>query len=410
MLGWWLHSLYEGLNVSMEIYNGRLLLEDGAISRQNLLVEGDRITQIGAEALMSRERFNAAGMLVLPGIVDIHGDGFERQLMPRPGVFFPHEMALHETDHQMVANGITTAYHGLTYSWEPGLRGADSARTFLRAWEAGKKRLVCDTRLHLRFETYNLRAADEVVEWIDTGKIDLLAFNDHTECFWNELGIPRHATVFEARTGLTSAEYRVLLEEVRSWEGMVPGVIDRLSARARELGIPMASHDDETPQMRRNYHSLGCTICEFPVTFDTAIAARELENLVVLGAPNALRGQSQSSCRISARDAIANKLCNVLTSDYYYPALLQSAFALTREGVLPFPEAWSLVSGNPARAVGLTDRGSIAPGNRADLVIVDDSILTLPRVCSVFVAGRQALACGNLLPGANGAQSCSSKA
>ncbi len=389
----------------MEIHNGRLLLEDGTICWENLLVEDGRITGLGADVSKTEESFNAEGMLVLPGIVDIHGDAFERQLMPRPEVFFPHEIALHETDRQMVANGITTAYHGLTYSWEPGLRGADAARAFLRAWEEEKSRLMCDTRIHLRFETYNLKAVDEVIEWIEAGKIDLLAFNDHTECFWNELNIPRYATVLEARTGLTGAEYRMLLEEVRSWKDMVPGAIDRLSAKARELGVPMASHDDETPQMRQDYHSLGCTICEFPVTFDTALAASALGDLVILGAPNALRGHSQSSRRVSAREAIVTNVCNVLTSDYYYPALLQSAFALAREGVLPFPQAWHLVSANPARAVGLNDRGSLASGKRADLIIVDDSKATMPRVCYVFVAGRLALACDNLLAGTDDGRS-----
>jgi alpha-D-ribose 1-methylphosphonate 5-triphosphate diphosphatase len=392
--------------MSIEIYNGRILLEDGTICRENLFLEDGMITRIGAEASMSGKHFNAEGLLVLPGIVDIHGDAFERQLMPRPEVYFSHEIAFHDTDSQMVANGITTAYHGLTYSWEPGLRGADGARAFLRALEVEKDRLVCDTRVHLRFETYNLKAVDEVVDWIETGGIALLGFNDHTECFWNELAIPRYATVLEARTGLTNAEYRALLEGVRSCADMVPSVIDRLSTKARERGIPMASHDDETPQMRRSYHSLGCTLCEFPVTFDTVLTARELEDLVILGAPNALRGKSQSSRRVSARDAIENNVCNVLTSDYYYPALLQSAFALARDGILSFPAAWSLVSANPARAVGLTDRGCVAPGKRADLIMVDDSILTRPRVCNVFAAGRLVLSCGNLLPGANGGQTC----
>jgi alpha-D-ribose 1-methylphosphonate 5-triphosphate diphosphatase len=393
-------------DMSIEIYNGRLLLENGTLCRENIFLEGDRITRIGAEASRSGGRFNAGGMLVLPGIVDIHGDAFERQLMPRPEVFFPYEIALHDTDIQMVANGITTGYHGLTYSWEPGLRGADAARAFLSALETEKKHLVCDTRVHLRFETYNLKAVGEAVEWIEKDKIGLLGFNDHTECFWNEIAIPRYATVLEARTGLTNGEYRALLERVRSWADMVPAAIDRLSTEARERGIPMASHDDETPQMRRSYHSLGCTLCEFPVTFDTVMTARELEDLVILGAPNAFRGQSQSSRRVSARDAIENNACNVLTSDYYYPALLQSAFALARDGVLSFPKAWSLVSANPARAVGLTDRGCVAPGKRADLVLVDDSIPTRPRVCNVFAAGRLVLSCGNLLPGANGTQTC----
>ncbi len=78
-------------------------------------------------------RFDATGLLVLPGIVDIHGDAFERQLQPRPGVDFPADIALADTESQLLANGITTAFHGVTLSWEPGLRS-------LTAWRETSRR------------------------------------------------------------------------------------------------------------------------------------------------------------------------------------------------------------------------------------------------------------------------------
>src|SRR3974390_955198 len=88
------------------------------------------ISAIGSDAA-ARRRVDAEGLLVLPGIVDIHGDAFERQMMPRPGVDFPFDVALFESDRQAVANGITTVYHGVTWSWEPGLRGRDNAHRML---------------------------------------------------------------------------------------------------------------------------------------------------------------------------------------------------------------------------------------------------------------------------------------
>jgi alpha-D-ribose 1-methylphosphonate 5-triphosphate diphosphatase PhnM len=123
---------------------------------------------------------DAGCFLVLPGIVDLHGDAFERQLMPRPGAHFAPVPALLETDRQLLANGITTAYHGVTLSWEPGLRGIEAAREFLAALSAARPRLGADTSLHLRFECLNLDAVEEVVSWIEAGRIDLLAFNDNT--------------------------------------------------------------------------------------------------------------------------------------------------------------------------------------------------------------------------------------
>ncbi|MGA9005500.1 MAG: alpha-D-ribose 1-methylphosphonate 5-triphosphate diphosphatase, partial [Xanthobacteraceae bacterium] len=64
-------------------------------------------------------------------------------------------MALADTDRQVIANGITTVFHGVTWSWEPCLRGPENARNLLTAIEALKPRLAADPRYHLRFETFN---------------------------------------------------------------------------------------------------------------------------------------------------------------------------------------------------------------------------------------------------------------
>src|SRR5438132_949590 len=103
--------------------NGRILTPEGMRAGASIALAGERIAAIGAGA-----GTDLGGLLVLPGMVDLHGDAFERQLMPRPGVHFPKPAALLDTDRQLLANGITTAYHGLTLSWEPGLRGIAAAR------------------------------------------------------------------------------------------------------------------------------------------------------------------------------------------------------------------------------------------------------------------------------------------
>src|ERR1700674_5160818 len=87
---------------------------------------------------------DASGLMVLPGIVDIHGDAFERQMMPRPGVGFPLDIAFLESDRQAIANGITTVFHGVTWSWEPGLRGPDNARAILQSLEDLRPHLAAD--------------------------------------------------------------------------------------------------------------------------------------------------------------------------------------------------------------------------------------------------------------------------
>ena len=330
---------------------------------------------------------DARGKLVLPGIVDLHGDGFERHIMPRPGVSFDRAVGLLDTDRTMTANGITTAFHGLTYSWEPGLRGRDAALAFLEVYARLKPSLGCDTRLHLRFETYNLPALDEVVSWLRQGIVDMLAFNDHIDHMFGHVDNYAKMSGYMHRTGLDQDEFLALLHQIHDRREQVPAGVEKLARTAREHGVPMASHDDPDPELRAWYNGLGCSLSEFPLDEITARAARSMGDSIILGAPNALRGKSHAS-RLMARDAIREGLCDALTSDYYYPAQLQAAFALAREKVCGFPEAWTLVSAGPAKAAHLSDRGVIAPGKRADLVIVDDSNPGLPMAIMTLSKGE----------------------
>jgi alpha-D-ribose 1-methylphosphonate 5-triphosphate diphosphatase len=85
---------------------------------------------------------------------------------------------------------------------------------------------------------------------------------------------------------------------------------------------------------------------------------------------------------------VARGLCSVLASDYYYPALLLAPFRLQAQGIATLEAAWPLVSANAARALGLTDRGSIGIGRRADVIAVDASDPALPVVVATFATGR----------------------
>lgn len=360
---------------------GRALLADGAIRPAEIAIEEGRIA-----AVIPSGKAADGSFLILPGIIDLHGDAFERQLMPRPGVHFPFLPALVETDRQLLANGITTAYHGLTLSWEPGLRGAETARDFLAALAAARPHLGCDTRLHLRFETFNLDMVDEVEAWLVEGRIDLLAFNDHTADVIREIDAGKIG-VYLGRTRLDEPSFRALVGRVRARSAEVPAAVERLAAAAVKAGIPIASHDDASPEMRARFRALGCRISEFPIDHATAADAIAAGDVTVLGAPNVMRGGSHVK-RLAAAEAAAAGLCSVLVSDYYYPAMLLAPFLLEERGALPFAKAWDLVSRNAAQAVGLTDRGAIAPGLQADLVLVDDSDRALPVVRASIVAGK----------------------
>jgi alpha-D-ribose 1-methylphosphonate 5-triphosphate diphosphatase len=374
--------------MDLRIEGGRALV-DGGLVETTLDVtsaDGGVITGVG-QVGGSPSRLNADDLLVLPGIVDIHGDAFERQMMPRPGVDFPVDIALLETDRQVVANGITTAFHGVTWSWEPGLRGPENARAILENLERLRPQLAADTRLHLRHETYNLDAEAEISDWLAGRHIDVLAFNDHMTMTVEALSRAGKKAEMVKRSGLDDDEFDRLVARVKRRGNEVPGSIARLAEIAVASGVPVLSHDDTDPEQRRWFRSLGCRVAEFPTTLETAQDAASAGDDIVFGAPNVVRGGSHTGW-VNAAEMVASGLCSVLASDYYYPAPLLAAFRLASDNVVPLEKAWTLVSEAPAAAVGLDDRGSIVPGQRADLILVDAQVPHRPQVIATIVAGR----------------------
>ncbi|MGJ4884806.1 alpha-D-ribose 1-methylphosphonate 5-triphosphate diphosphatase [Bradyrhizobium sp. HKCCYLRH3097] len=370
----------------ISISRGRGLVDTDFVDT-SLIISGGVIAGIGTPGRRSGLELDAEGLTVLPGIVDIHGDAFERQMMPRAGVDFPTDVALIDSDRQAISNGITTVFHATTWSWEPGLRSADNARRLLESIEALRPRLAADTRFHLRHETFNLDDEEEIGRWLADRRVDLFAFNDHMDSTVASLDKPHKRQRMVDRTGLPGAEFDRLVARIAARADAVPASIARLAEIARKAGVRMLSHDDDSPAMRKAFRSQGVTIAEFPVNEETAREAAQGGDAIVFGAPNVVRGGSHTGWT-KASDMIAKGLCSVLASDYYYPAPLLAAYRLAAEGVLPLARAWGLISGGPARAAGLADRGMLAEGRRADIILVDDRVPLRPRVVAVIASGR----------------------
>jgi alpha-D-ribose 1-methylphosphonate 5-triphosphate diphosphatase len=368
------------------IEGGEVLIDDQFVDASLTIADGC-IAQISARAAPAAPRIDAGGLLVLPGIVDIHGDAFERQMMPRPGVGIEIDIALADSDRQAIANGMTTVFHAVTWSWEPGLRGSDNARRIVETLAAIGPTLAADTRLHLRHETYNLDAEQAIHQWLKSGQIGLLAFNDHMQAAIDDLEKPKRRARMVERTGLSDSDFSRLVETVASRADEVPASIKRLAETARATGIRMLSHDDESPSQRIGFRELGIEVSEFPVNEETAREAIGGGDLTVFGAPNVVRGGSHIGWS-SAAAMIEQGLCSILASDYYYPAPLLAPFRLAEDRILPLPQAWALVAEAPAIAAGLADRGSLAIDNRADIILVDASRRLRPRVVAALVAGR----------------------
>ena len=393
---------------SQLIEGARVILED-RIETASVRIEGGRITGIdvardGAEVIPAR------GRLLAPAFVDVHGDAFERQVMPRPGVMVPVDTALLETDRQLAANGIATAYHALTLSWEPGLRSLDTGWQIVRALERLRPRLTAENRLQLRWETFCPEAEPLIAHALAGPDRPALAFNDHTTSMLLDYDIPVQDRPFDQvsdypvtalddprflkkmadqgrRAHLSPEEYLALLTRVWDRRPNVPSQITRLAAMARACNAPMLSHDDSQAETRAYYRGLGATVAEFPMHERVFLAAREAGDSIVLGAPNAMRGGSHLGSP-GAAEMIARGLCDILASDYYYPAMLGAMVRLHADRVAPLAALWQLVSLNPARAMGLTDRGRIAPGQRADLLLLDWPEGAVPAPLRTWVAGR----------------------
>ncbi|MGE0416650.1 MAG: alpha-D-ribose 1-methylphosphonate 5-triphosphate diphosphatase [Acetobacteraceae bacterium] len=380
----------------IRITNGQVLLPDAGLQPTDLTLTDGVIAGIGGGSTRGLT-LDATGLLVLPGIVDIHGDAFERQLQPRPNVDFPADLALRDTESQLLSNGITTAFHGITLSWEPGLRSLTAWHALLDALEAG--RWTCDMRVHLRWEAYNLDALDQALADIAAGRVALVAFNDHTPAIVKKVQDPVAGAKYADRAGMKLDAFQALTNRVAARSDEISDAQDRIAAAARAAGIPLASHDDDSIPTRTAFRARGARICEFPLAEEVGRAARDAGDFVIMGSPNVVRGKSHLGWASAALMAEAG-VCNILSSDYFYPAMLRAALILADRGVLDLPTAWRLISANPAAAAGLDDRGTIEPGKRADIVVVDpDTSRAVATIANGRVAHVTAAGAGRLHPG-----------
>lgn len=375
-----------------------LVTPDGVQTDSAVLIENGRIAAIGpagqlADAFAADlEVIDLEGAYVLPGLIDLHTDTLEKEITPRPAADFPIEIAVQELDRKLVACGITTVYHSLHFGYQEAEwsnRSRYTRRDIVDGMCAmARSGTLAKTRLHLRYEVvgHGPGVYDLVLALLREGAVDLLSFMDHTP---GQGQYTRERFVSQRqREGMTEEQALQLLAEKQarprvSWEEL-----HSIAQLAISLGIPVASHDDDTVEKVHQMHELGVTICEFPVTMLAAETARSLGQTVLGGASNVLRGGSLTG-NLNVTDAIRAGAVNGLCSDYYPPAMLHAVFKLWREQVWPLHEAVNAASLVPALAAGIDDEtGSLAVGKDADLIVVrlrGD----LPVVAQTFVHGER---------------------
>ena len=314
-----------------------------------------------------------SGYLILPGIIDLHGDAFERHITPRPNAPFPLISGLQGVDRDAATNGVTTAWLAQSWSWEGGARGADFAQTFAAALADYRPHALTDLRLQIRYETHDHDTAEQLLDTVARFGIGYVVFNNHLDealDMWRDR--PHEVWLWAKRAGRTGPELMDIVNAAKARTGEVPRRLCKLADAFDSLGVIYGSHDDPDGETRETYAMLGARICEFPTSVQAASVAKAVGDPVLMGAPNVVRGGSQAG-NIGAAKLVRDGKCDVLVSDYHYPSLAMAAFRLVDDGIRTLPQAWAMISTVPAELMRLHDRGVIAPGRRADLCIVNAS-------------------------------------
>lgn len=375
------------MNNETVLTNAILVLPDATLHGTLVLRDGDIVElQSGRSALPGA--LDMDGDYLVPGIVDLHTDNLERQVQPRSLARWPSRSAMVAHDAQCAAAGVTTVFDALCL----GDLGFDKerVRTFQEGVVdldalTGAALLKAEHFLHLRCEVPALDMLDLFDTVADHKLVRMVSLMDHSP------GVGQYANLdfyraLRRRGGLDDAYIERRIGELQAQREKLRNPNRRaLLQRVLGRGIAVASHDDRTEQEVAENAADGIRVSEFPVTMAAARAAKSASMDVIAGAPNIVRGGSHSG-NVSAADLLASEAVDAFASDYVPNSLVEAAFLCADR--IGLPRAIALVSEQPARLAGLTDRGRIAPGQRADLVRVRVHD-RLPVVRQVWRAGER---------------------
>jgi alpha-D-ribose 1-methylphosphonate 5-triphosphate diphosphatase len=341
-----------------EIPHGSVLIRDGLIA------------DISSGASAAGE--DLGGDYLLPGVVELHTDHLEYHIAPRPTVQWDPLPAVLASDAQLTASGATTVFDAVRIgsglgksdaTVEAARRLADSIEL---AVDAGLLR--ADHWIHVRCEVAAQDCLDAFAGFADDPHVRLVSLMDHTpgQRQYADLEVFKRYQV--GRGNVTESGFDAFVTPLIERSERYADVHRRaIAGLATERGVTLATHDDATPEHVAESVALGVVISEFPTTVIAAGAADKHGQHIVMGAPNIVRGGSQSG-NVAAAELLGLGLLHILSCDYVPSSPLQAVFQLAADGTLGLADGARLVSGNPARAVGLDDRGEIAVGKRADLV------------------------------------------
>jgi alpha-D-ribose 1-methylphosphonate 5-triphosphate diphosphatase len=379
----------------MWLSNFTIVLPDEVVNSGSVRIEDGVIAEIRAEPVADAE-IDGEGRLLMPGFVDLHGDMIEREIAPRPNAMMPIDFGIHELDKKLAAHGVTTAYAAVSFATESvygHVRSLETTCAVIEGVNRLKDSLLIDHRVHARYEITNIGAAPALEKLLEAGQVDMVSLTDHTPGQGQYNNIQSYILSIAERRAIseeTAAEMvakRIAMRDNPEIEARLRHIVD-LSLRQK---LSLASHDDDSAEKVAEMHAMGVTISEFPVTLTAAEEARRRGLWTLMGAPNALRGQSMSG-NLSALDAARAGLLSVIAADYHPAAFVPGVFKIAEHTSLP--TAVAMATKNAARSAGLLDRGEIAIGQRADLVVVEAG--DVHRIRATFRGGRFVYSDGTL--------------
>ncbi|MFV0800709.1 alpha-D-ribose 1-methylphosphonate 5-triphosphate diphosphatase [Brucella anthropi] len=371
--------------------NARIVLSDDVVLGSLKLVDG-KIADISTGTSSVGE--DMEGDFLTPGLVELHTDHLEGHYAPRPKVRWNPIAAVQAHDAQIAVSGITTVFDALRIGFDDDAEtGIDDMRKLSSAIAEGRDagRLRADHFLHLRCEVSAPDCLPAFEQFGNQALVRLVSLMDHAPGQRQFTDIETYKTYFIRKLKFSEEEFRLYCERRigQSQQYSAP-TRKAIAELCHQRGVILASHDDATTEHVAEAQAQGIRVAEFPTTHTAAKASKDSGMSVLMGAPNVVRGGSHSG-NVSARELVEAGHLDIISSDYIPASMMQSAFFLADvvENI-SLPQAIRLVSANPAKAVGLDDRGEIVASKRADLVRVQIAD-HVPIIRTVWREGRRVI-------------------
>ena len=383
----------------MWLSNFTLVLPNEVVDQGSIRIEDGVIAEIRSERV-ANATFDGGGRLLMPGFVDLHGDMIEREIAPRPNATMPIDFGIHELDKKLAAAGVTTAYAAVSFATESvygHVRSLETTSAVIKGISSLRDDLLIDHRVHARYEITNVGAAPTLERLLEDGVVDMVSLTDHTPGQGQYNNIEAYILSMSERRSMSreAAEDVVARRIAMRQDPDIERKLHDIVSLSLKHKLSLASHDDDSAEKVAEMHDLGVTISEFPVTLPAAEEAHRRGLWTLMGAPNALRGQSMSG-NLSALDAAKAGLLGIIAADYHPAAFVPAIFKIAEVASGGLPAAVAMATANAARSAGLTDRGAIAVGQKADLVAVEHG--AVHRIRATFRNGRVVYSDGTLHP------------